>query len=86
MATRGTSFYAATGLDPGIYTVNLSNPTADADLHLYPNAGYSLEIDCTTRVVGGARDCTLESDGAIYFSVSCGPLNREGAYFDLLVN
>jgi hypothetical protein len=88
--TRGTSFYAATGLEPGVYTVFLSDLTGDTDLHLYSDGTYSMELDCTLSAPGDVlnepQDCTFNSTGGIYASVSSGELNRDGAFFVLLAN
>lgn len=89
VASRGTSYFAATGLIPGIYTVFLSGLTDDADLHVYNDETYSLEQDCTLRAPGDVlnepEDCMVNSTGGIYFSVRSGELNREGASFVVLV-
>jgi hypothetical protein len=82
--TRGTSYYTVTGLTAGQpYTVSLLTPTSATDLHVYADQ-HIFEIDCTLRF-NGVRECTYTPTGDLYFSVSSGPLNRDGAAYYMLV-
>lgn len=57
-----------------------------AILQLYPDETYALELDSTLRTTRGApSECAVTTTGAIYLSVSAGPLNRTGAVFLMMV-
>ncbi|MDT8420068.1 MAG: hypothetical protein RQ754_06520 [Desulfuromonadales bacterium] len=81
--TRGTSYYVTTGLDLAAHTVSISGLSGDAALHVYADETYSFELDCTLR--SSTTTCTVEDATALYFSVSSGPLNRDGASYTILV-
>ena len=90
VSTRGTSFYVATGLaadEP--HVVAITALTGAADLHVYPDSTYALELECTlnnvSSVIGIAQDCTVSGRDTLYFSVTSGALNREGAAYEVLV-
>ena len=87
---RGTSRYAATGLVNGQHTVSILGLSGDADLHVYADDTYSLELDCTLRGVGdinsAPEECTVDATSNLYFQVSSGQLNTLGATFFILVN
>ena len=89
VGTRNTSGYSATGLTPGSHTVSLTGLTDDADLHVYSDETYSFELDCTLIRVGDVtnlpEECTLTTGTAVYFSVTSGELNRDGAGYIILV-
>ena len=89
VATRDTSRYFATSLTPGTHTVSITGLTDDADLHLFSDETYSFEVDCTLRRPGDVtnlpEDCTLTTGTAVYFSVTSGELNRDGAGYVILV-
>jgi hypothetical protein len=89
VGTRQTSRYVTTGLTPGTHTVSITGLTGDADLHVFSDETYSIESDCTlTRagdVTNSPEDCTVVTGPALYFSVSSGELNREGAGYIILV-
>lgn len=90
VATRGTSFYAATGLPVGRHTVSITGLSGDADLHVYADGTYSMELDCTLRAAGDVldepEDCTLPMASAVYFTVRSGELNLDGAVYNILVH
>ena len=81
--TRSTSRYQTTGLAAGSHTVSIVGLTGAADLHVYADATYSNELDCTLRHAG-ARECVV-SGTAVYFSVVAGGVNRDGAGYVVLV-
>ena len=87
--TRNTSNYWATGLTPGAHTVSITGLSDDADLHIYSDETYSFESDCTLRRLGDVtnlpEECTLTTGTAVYFSVTSGELNRDGAGYIILV-
>lgn len=89
VGSRGTSYYSATGLSLGDYNVSITALSADADLHIYMDNTYSLELDCTLRAPGDTddspEDCTVNSVAEIYFSVTGGELNRDGATYLITV-
>jgi len=85
VATRGESRYRTTGLALGNHTVTISNLTGAADLHVYADDTYSMELDCTLRFPG-TLSCTVPNTTALYFSVSSGPLNRDGAWYMIIVH
>ena len=62
---RGQSTYAVRGLAPGSYVVAIAGITEDADLQVFTDATYSMELDCTLRAptdVGTAPSgCTATS-------------------------
>jgi hypothetical protein len=84
VGTRGTSYYAATGLAAADHAVSLLVPSGDARLHVYGDNTYSLELDCTLR--DQLSTCTVNNSDAVYFSVESGPLNRDGAHYLLMVS
>lgn len=100
VATRGESFYSVSGLIPGTtHTVsitrlpvlgllpgtNLSNSVIGAaDLHVFPDATFSFEADCTLRVAS-PQTCTLITGSSLYFSVRAGPIERVGARYIIQV-
>lgn len=90
VATRGTSYYAATGFPLGRHTVSITGLSGDADLHVYADGTYSLELDCTLRAPGDVLDepqeCTLPNTAEVYFTVTSGELNRDGAVYNILVH
>lgn len=83
VGTRETSRYFSAGLTPGTHTVSITGLTGDANLHVYSDDTYSFELDCTLRTL--STYCTLTTGTALYFSVSSGPLNRDGAGYTILV-
>jgi len=85
VATRGVSGYWTTGLTLGSHTVTISNLTGAADLHVYSDNTYSMELDCTLRFPG-ALTCTVPNTTALYFSVTSGPINRDGAWYVIIVH
>ena len=89
VGTRQTSRYFTTGLTPGIHTVSITGLTEDADLHVFPDETYTMELDCTLRrpgdVTNGPEDCTFATGTTLYFSVVSGELNRDGAGYLILV-
>lgn len=90
VATRGASYYAAIGLDLGDYNISIASLSADADLHIYMDSTYSLELDCTLRAPGdtgtSSEDCTVSNVGELYFSVTGGELNRDGATYFIAIS
>ena len=73
----GTSFYVVSGLPADVpHVVAITALTGAADLHVFADATYSFELDCTFRsvhgVIGIAQDCTVTDRSALYFSVSSG--------------
>jgi len=87
---RGISSYAVTGLAAGRYTIAISGLDQDADLHVYTDNTYSMELDCTLRAVGDVlplpEECTAStSGGGLYFRVAAGALNTVGASYLILV-
>ena len=85
VATRGESRYWTTGLTLGNHTVTISDLTGAADLHVYGDNTYSMELDCTLRFPG-ALTCTVPNTTALYFSVRSGPLNRDGAWYVIIAH
>ena len=89
VGTRQTNRYLTTGLTPGTRTVSITGLTGDADLHVFSDETYSVELDCTLRSPGDVanlpEDCTLATGTALYFSVASGELNRDGAGYIILV-
>ena len=89
VGTRQTNRYFATGLTPGAHTVSITGLTDDADLHVFSDETYSLELDCTLRKPGDVtnlpEDCTSATGTALYFSVASGELNRNGAGYIILI-
>ena len=89
VGARDTSRYFTTGLTPGSHTVSITGLTDDADLHIFSDETYSFELDCTLRrptdVTNSPEDCTLTTGTALYFSVTSGELNRDGAGYIILV-
>ena len=82
--TRSTSRYQTTGLAAaGSHTVSIVGLTGAADLHVYADATYSNELDCTLRHAG-ARECAVSSS-EVYFTVTPGGVNRDGAGYVILV-
>jgi len=81
--TRSESRYFTTGLTPGTHAVSIVGLTGAANLHIYADETYSLELDCTLREQ--KNSCTLTTGPAVYFSVSSGPINRDGAGYIILV-
>lgn len=76
VGTRSSSSYVAVGLTPGAEVViSMVGTTGDADL-----------CPGTIRETGSAQECrgTASSD-SLAFGVECGPLNRDGAAYILLV-
>jgi hypothetical protein len=84
VATRGESRYWATGLTLGSHTVTISDLTGAADLHVYSDNTYSMELDCTLRFPG-TLTCTVPNTTDLYFSVTSGALNRDGAWYVIIV-
>ncbi len=84
--TRSTSFYQATGLITGTQEISLLGLESNsvAQLHVYSDNTYSLELDCTLR--DQLNICSQPNRDAVYFSVTSGPLNRDGAHYLLLVS
>lgn len=82
VATRGTSRYQTTGLT-GTHTVSIVGLTGDAQLHVYPDATYTTELDCTLRHPE-ARECAVAGPAA-YYAVTAGGVNRDGAGYVILV-
>jgi hypothetical protein len=72
----GSSFYAATGLTPGLpYTIGINGLTSDADLTVYTDSTFttpaSCSIDNTLYLRTTPEACTLFSAGdALYFRVT----------------
>jgi hypothetical protein len=81
--TRSTSRYRTTGLAAGSHTVSIVGLTSAADLHVYADGTYSMELDCTLRHAG-AREFTVPGQDA-YFAVTAGGVNRDGAGYVILV-
>jgi hypothetical protein len=83
--TRGTSRYWTDGLADGIHTISVVGETGDVHLQVYGDDTYSREFDCTLLSFDrSARECTFTGT-RIYFAVSAGPLNRDGAGYIMLV-
>jgi|GEM_PF-2802706 len=84
--TRATSFYQATGLITGTQEISLLGLESNsvAQLHVFSDNTYSQELDCTLR--DQLNICSLPNRDAVYFSVTSGPLNRDGAHYLLLVS
>jgi len=90
VATRGTSYYAAKNLVAGTsYIISLTGLTQDADLHLFTDSSYSMELDCTLNSAGDVtnvpEECIVQASGDLYFSVRCGELNRVGTGYTILI-
>ncbi|MGH7786840.1 MAG: choice-of-anchor Q domain-containing protein [Candidatus Binatia bacterium] len=90
VSPRGTSYYVATDLSPAeSHVVALTALTEGADLQVFGDDTYSLELDCTYRddpdVVGTAQDCTVSGRSTLYFAVRSGAVNRDGAAYVVLV-
>lgn len=87
---RGESRYAVTGLAAGDVNVAIFGLSADADLKVYADDTYSMELDCTLRAPGDVlptpSDCTTTSGGSLHFAVRSGELETAGAGFLLLVH
>lgn len=81
--TRSTSRYHIEDLPAAPYTVSILGPTGDIDLAVYSDATYSSQLDCTLQNAA-AQECTV-SGTALYFAVSAGPVNRDGAGYIILV-
>jgi hypothetical protein len=81
--SRRESGYFTTDLTPGTHSVSIVGLTGAANLHLYSDETYSFELDCTLREQ--QNYCTLTTGITVYFSVSSGPLNRDGAGYIILV-
>jgi hypothetical protein len=90
VGARGESTYAASGLASGRYTISIAGLSDDADLKVYADDTYSVELDCTLRSVGDVmaepEDCTTSSDGGLYFRVRGGELNMVGASYLIMVH
>jgi hypothetical protein len=90
VAARGDSTYSVTGLAPGSYTISIAGLSADADLKVYADDTYSTELDCTLRAPGDVlaepEDCTIVSDGGVYFRVRSGEINTAGSSYLMLVH
>jgi hypothetical protein len=85
VATRGESRYRATGLTLGSHTVTISDLTGAANLHVYGDNTYTMELDCTLRSPG-ALTCTVPNTTTLYFSVTSGAINRDGAWYVIIVH
>lgn len=90
VAPRGTSSYAASGLTAGQpYTVSISGLSEDADLRVFTDGTYSMELDCTLLRPGdigvSAEECTTAPGGSLYFQVRAGELNTNGASYIVIV-
>jgi hypothetical protein len=90
VSTRDTSYYAVTGLtsdEP--HFVAITGLSGAADLHVFTDALDLIELNCTLNNVaspiGIAQDCTVNGSSALYFSVSSGATNRDGAAYEMLV-
>ena len=72
--TGGTSHYWAAGLvASATYAVSIVALTDDAVLHVYADANYVTELDCTIRnvhVPKAPQECDPVSDGGVYFTVA----------------
>lgn len=90
VATRGESFYAASGLTPGMHSISVTGLSADADLRVFFDDTYSMEIDATLNAPGDVTNepesCMLDTNGNVYFSVRSGELNLDGASYVILVH
>lgn len=90
VATRGDSTYQVTGLTPGNVTISIAGLSADADLKVYFDGTYSMEQDCTLRAPGDVlaepENCTIVSDGGVYFRVRSGEVNMAGSSYLMLVH
>jgi hypothetical protein len=92
VATRGTSTYTATGLQPGAaYTVSITALTSAADLHVYTDSTRSWELDCTLNAglhtTNAPQECTTTAAGtSVYFRVASGAVNLAGARYVILVS
>jgi hypothetical protein len=81
--TRGTSRYRVDGLPAGTHTISILGATGDVDFHVYGDATYSSELDCTLRNFE-ARECAVTGT-SVFFAVSAGGVNRDGAGYIILV-
>jgi hypothetical protein len=89
----GTSYYVASNLTPNTrYTVSITGLTNDADLTAYSDNTFTNPVTClpnrnNTGFAGTtAEDCSIfVSGGTLYFSVSAGFGNVNGAGFIKLV-
>jgi hypothetical protein len=84
VGTRATSYYQAT-LGAGQHVVDVRCSTGAVDLHVYGDAAFSNELDCTLRANPGATTCTVTGPGTLAVSVGAGPINHEGAAYLLRV-
>lgn len=86
---RGQSTYAVRGLAPGNDAIAVVGITEDADLAVYADGTYSMQLDCTLRAPGdigtGPSGCVTASTGDLYFRVRSGELNTVGAACSILV-
>jgi hypothetical protein len=91
VGSRGQSVYEVDNLISGAeYYITLFTLTGSADLFIYTDATYTFYIP-STRIISDITNQPEEyyyqadSSGKIYLKVHCGPLNREGATFKILV-
>ena len=89
VGARGESRYSVPGVASGEYTIYLVGLSDDADLRVFADDTYSLELDCSLRRPGDVdrqpEACRLSAADAIHFSVRSGELNRVGATYTLVV-
>lgn len=87
---RGTSRYAVPNLINGRHTVSIVGLSGDADLQVFSDDTYSVELDCTLRaptdVTAAPEECSVDNASSLYFMVSSGELNPSGATFFILVH
>jgi len=85
----GTSHYWAAGLVSGVsYAVTIVALTDDAVLHVYADANFATELDCTRLAVHVAKapqECDPVSDGGLHFTVSNGAGAVGGARYEVIV-
>lgn len=85
----GVSYYNSTALLFGNHLVSISGLNADADLGVYSDETYSIELGCTLNLPGdidnSPEDCIVENVNKIYFRVQSGELNGDGASYIILV-
>lgn len=86
---RETSFYQASGLTLGNHVISISGLSDDADLHVFLDDNYSVELDCTLNAgfddVNFPEDCTVPSTTEVFFTVTSGETSLGGASYIILV-
>ena len=78
---RGRSRYRLEGAGAG-RTISIVGLTGAAELHVYPDSTYTMELECTLRNFG-SRECAAPGM-VVYFEVVAGGVNRDGAGYVML--